>query len=65
MNALDHYQAQVKAIIGGMAPKSTTIIQGRTFPPSVVTEHLDRLVDAVREVATALAEPSSAEAVAP
>lgn len=52
--ALTAYRARVEAL-GGAPPKSAAI-RGRTFHPTAVMEHAEEMVDAVRDVARALAE---------
>jgi len=53
--ALHAYRARVEALAGGAPPRSASI-RGRTFPPGVVMQHADQMVEAVRDVARALAE---------
>ncbi len=53
--ALNAYLKRVEALAGGAPPKSASI-RGRTFPPTAVMQHAEQMVEAVRDVARALAE---------
>lgn len=53
--ALNAYRERVEALDGGIPPKSASI-RGRTFSPTTVMHYADQLVEAVRDIARALAE---------
>lgn len=55
--ALQSYGTRVNALDGGVTPKSASI-RGRTFPPPAVMANASHMVEAVREVASALAQAS-------
>jgi hypothetical protein len=57
-DALNTYRARVEALTGG-APAKSASIQGHTFSPVAVMAHANQMVEAVREVAVALAEAAS------